>query len=153
MASWTCQELTWEQENLYCGDATSCSASVTKGKTYNVGFQFTITPYKWISAGFNVGMAWSTSEGYSCVGETGKKICVWHKTIFTDYTVTNDDMLTCEFGGSTDKSEPFVVRSPNIVQIEEDNSTPGYYCVVDTCRGNGQWHWITGRPGGPPGGP
>jgi len=130
--------------------------------SYTIGWTANLTPVSWISGGFSVSESWSTGNTYSCTGSTGEDVCVWYNTAHTackypfsllktvvDWfsdTVQNMQRDSCKVGGGWDADgDPFVMFSPNA-----NNRGGGYYCVIGTCRAQGDNYWdYSGRAGGP----
>ncbi|KAM0345650.1 hypothetical protein ACHAPU_006304 [Fusarium lateritium] len=133
-------------EVVNCGSAQSCSVGNTQSKSYTIGWTATFTPASWISGGFSVSESWTTGNTYSCNGGPGEDICVWYNTAHTAYTAINREYDTCGTGsGWVNVGDNFVIYSPN-----ESNRGGGYYCVVGTCRAQGDGYWdYSGRAGGP----
>ncbi|KAH8170333.1 hypothetical protein LIA77_09114 [Sarocladium implicatum] len=130
-------------ENAFCGTAPSCSAGYEETTSYTIGFTAEISADGWTSAGFNVQKTWETGNQYTCYGGAGDTACVWYNTAHTAYTVKNVHYDSCL--GSSDRSDPYVMWSPN-----QDNVGGGYYCVVGTCRNINARYWdYSGRAGGP----
>ncbi|CAI4214300.1 unnamed protein product [Parascedosporium putredinis] len=99
----------------------------------------------WISGGFGVSRTVSSSTERGCYGEAGDTVCQWSSTHHTAYTVTTRSVGTC--GSSRyegEPSAPYVIRSPN-----SGNNAVDWYCVLNTCRGDGDFYWDLGRAGGP----
>ncbi|KAF4994522.1 hypothetical protein FGRMN_5731 [Fusarium graminum] len=131
-------------EVMSCGSANSCSVSDSQSKSFTIGWTATANPAEWISGGFSVTLSWTTGNSYSCSGGAGESVCIWYKTAHTAYTVRNRQMDTCIPEEAND-SDPFIIFSPN-----EANRGGGYYCVVGTCRAQGDGYWdYSGRAGGP----
>ncbi|RBR26133.1 uncharacterized protein FIESC28_01161 [Fusarium coffeatum] len=133
-------------EVVSCGSAPSCSVGNTQSVSYTIGWTASLTPVSWISGGFSVSESWSTGNTYSCTGSTGEDVCVWYNTAHTAYTVQNMQRDSCAVGGGWDADgDPFVMFSPNA-----NNRGGGYYCVIGTCRAQGDNYWdYSGRAGGP----
>jgi hypothetical protein len=77
----------------------------------------------------------------STLSPYSKTIADW----FSD-TVQNMQRDSCKVGGGWDTDgDPFVMFSPNA-----NNRGGGYYCVIGTCRAQGDNYWdYSGRAGGP----
>ncbi|KAI1044192.1 hypothetical protein LB505_008607 [Fusarium chuoi] len=133
-------------EVVNCGTAQSCSVGNSQSISYTIGWTATLTPVSWISGGFSVSESWSTGNTYTCTGSAGEDVCVWYNTAHTAYTVQNRERDSCDVGGGWESTgDPFVMYSPN-----ESNRGGGYYCVIGTCRAQGDNYWdYSGRAGGP----
>ncbi|KAF5660303.1 hypothetical protein FCIRC_12181 [Fusarium circinatum] len=133
-------------EVVNCGTAQSCSVGNSQSVSYTIGWTATLTPVSWISGGFSVSESWNTGNTYTCTGSAGEDVCVWYNTAHTAYTVQNKERDSCAVGGGWDSTgDPFVMYSPN-----ESNRGGGYYCVIGTCRAQGDNYWdYSGRAGGP----
>ncbi|KAF5662963.1 hypothetical protein FHETE_7708 [Fusarium heterosporum] len=135
-------------EVISCGSAQSCSVSENESKSFTIGWTASVTPVAWVNGGFSVSLSWTTGNAYSCSGGHGEDVCIWYKTAHTAYTVQNRERVTgpCATDGKWHfTSDPFVMFSPN-----EGNRGGGYYCVVGTCRAQGDAYWdYSGRAGGP----
>ncbi|PNP84215.1 hypothetical protein FNYG_02903 [Fusarium nygamai] len=133
-------------EVVNCGTAQSSSVGNSQSVSYNIGWAATLTPVSWISGGFPVSESWNTGNTYTCTGSAGEDVCVWYNTAHTAYTVQNKERDSCAVGGGWDSAgDPFVMYSPN-----ESNRGGGYYCVIGTCRAQGDNYWdYSGRTGGP----
>ncbi|CAG7564520.1 unnamed protein product [Fusarium equiseti] len=133
-------------EVVNCGSAPSCSVGNTQSVSYTIGWTANLTPVSWISGGFSVSESWSTGNTYCCTGSTGEDVCVWYNTAHTAYSVQNMQRDSCKVGGGWDTDgDPFVMFSPNT-----NNRGGGYYCVIGTCRAQGDNYWdYSGRAGGP----
>ena len=123
--------------------STTCSAAITKAIAFTWNFMAAVTPFKWISAGFNVGKSYTSSETHTCNGMANQQVCVWHNEIYTAYTVNNQITVCSSFGCSNKKPQTFVLSSPN-----SNNIGSGFYCVINTCRGKGEGYFDNG-PAGP----
>ncbi|KAH7071228.1 hypothetical protein BKA63DRAFT_493066 [Paraphoma chrysanthemicola] len=131
-------------EVINCGAAPSCSAGYENSKSYTIGFSSGISADGWISAGFEVQKSWSTGNQYTCYGGPHDDVCIWYNTAHTAYTVRNWVQNTC-LGRPKAYSDNFVMKSPNKV-----NRGGGMYCVIGTCRAQGDAYWDdSGRAGGP----
>ncbi|RGP72908.1 hypothetical protein FLONG3_6546 [Fusarium longipes] len=133
-------------EVISCGNAQSCSVGNTQSRSYTIGWSASLSAFGWTSGGFEVSETWETGNTYTCNGGPGENICVWYTTAHTAYTVTNRERDTCVLGSRWQNvGNPFVMFSPN-----QANRGGGYYCVVGTCRSQGDGYWVKdGRPGGP----
>ncbi|KAF5563112.1 hypothetical protein FPHYL_5343 [Fusarium phyllophilum] len=133
-------------EVVNCGSAKSCSVGNSQSISYTIGWTATLTPVSWISGGFSVSESWNTGNTYTCTGSADEDVCVWYNTALTAYTVQNKERDSCAVGGGWDSTgDPFVMYSPN-----ESNRGGGYYCVIGTCRAQGDNYWdYSGRAGGP----
>ncbi|KAF5660150.1 hypothetical protein FHETE_9123 [Fusarium heterosporum] len=161
-------------ENINCGNAAGCTVGEMNSKSFTVSWSLGasgINAYEWISAGFAVEEQWTTGSNYECNGDPGDTVCIWYNTAHTacrwhspyhlcpsgaslEYannvglidTVHNVSHDTCDIhSGWVPDSDPFVMKSPN-----SSNRGGGYYCVVGSCRAQGDAYWDeSGRPGGP----
>ncbi|KAF2818344.1 hypothetical protein CC86DRAFT_433620 [Ophiobolus disseminans] len=130
-------------EVISCQNAPSCAVGFEKTKSYTVGFTMAGTG-SWISAGFEVQQSWSTGNQYTCYGAKGDNLCIWYLTAHTAYTVRNRVQNTCS-GSGPRYSPNYVIKSPN-----KANRGGGMYCVIGTCRAQGDTYWDnSGRSGGP----
>ncbi|KAH7129219.1 hypothetical protein EDB81DRAFT_661255 [Dactylonectria macrodidyma] len=130
-------------ETISCSNAQSCSVGSLQSKSYTIGWSADASAAGWLSGGFSVSTSWTTGNTYTCTGGPGETLCIWYNTAHTAYTVQNVMYNTC--GTSYTSSGPFVMYSPN-----ENNRGGGYYCVIGTCRSQGDNYWDkTGRAGGP----
>ncbi|KAF2022625.1 hypothetical protein EK21DRAFT_82865, partial [Setomelanomma holmii] len=121
-------------EVISCGTAPSCAAGYEVSRSYTIGFSAGISADSWISAGFDLQESWTTGNEYTCYGGPGDSV----------YTVRNWAQNTCN---STPRrySDNLVMKSPN-----KANRGGGTYCVIGTCRAQGDAYWDnTGRAGGP----
>lgn len=116
-------------DNLQCASHEGCSVSHLTSHT--VGYTVSAGIAEWISGGFSVEESVTTGNTYTCDGNPNDEICVWATIPHTAYTV-HDINEHC--GGPQDSR---ILKSPNT-----DWDTPtGYYCVVGTCRSEGQMYW------------
>ncbi|PCG96925.1 Hypothetical protein PENO1_065820 [Penicillium occitanis (nom. inval.)] len=130
-------------ENINCGAADSCSVGQTESVSYTIGWTASATAEEWLTGGFAVSASWTTGNTYSCNGGSGDTICVWYNTAHTAYTCENGEFNACTgFSGDGDN---FVMYSPN-----SNNVGGGYYCVVGTCRSQGEGYWNYDGPAGGP---
>ncbi|KAF5668652.1 hypothetical protein FHETE_5203 [Fusarium heterosporum] len=129
-----------------CGAADSCTVGYGTTWSITVGWTANAAAAGWISGGFAVSQSWGDSSSYSCGGRRGDEICIWYNTAHTAYTVHNMFRDTCSVGnGWEPNSGSFVMFSPN-----NQNRGGGFYCVVGTCRAQGDAYWdYNGRAGGP----
>ena len=87
----------------------------------------------WFGGGFAVG--WSKTEGWEagCDVVKNQRICVWTWQRFQDYNIRYELKTGCGvLKGTVDKR----VRSP----MRETRFFESY-CVVNTCRGDGDQYW------------
>ncbi|KPM44436.1 hypothetical protein AK830_g2087 [Neonectria ditissima] len=132
-------------EVVSCGNSVSCTVGQSESTSYTIGWSASLTPFSWISGTFSVSETWTTGSTYSCTGAPGEDICVWYNTAHTAYTVQNKDRNLCDGSTWYDSGDPFVLFSPNSA-----NRGGGYYCVIGTCRAQGDGYWdYSGRAGGP----
>ncbi|KAG9255765.1 uncharacterized protein F5Z01DRAFT_699546 [Emericellopsis atlantica] len=131
-------------ENIFCGSSDTCTVGHEQSKTFTVGWTSEISADGWISGGFEVQQSWTSGNEYTCYAHTGETGCVWYNLAHTAYTVHNHEYNSCVW--PTNKySDPFVMWSPN-----KNNRGGGYYCVIGTCRAQGDYYWdLNGRAGGP----
>ncbi|KAH6888424.1 hypothetical protein B0T10DRAFT_488155 [Thelonectria olida] len=130
-------------ETIACGTADSCSVGSMNSRSFTIGWSADASAAGWISGGFSVTETWTTGNTYTCTAGEGETICIWYNTAHTAYTVQNYDRNVC--GTSNTNGGPYVMYSPN-----DKNSGGGYYCVIGTCRSQGDQYWDkTGRAGGP----
>ncbi|KAK4500814.1 hypothetical protein PRZ48_009006 [Zasmidium cellare] len=131
---------------LQCDQSNSCASGVTTSDAFNWNFMAAATPFRWISAGFNVGQSFTTTQTQTCNAMPGQSVSVWHLEIYTAYTVQNQ-IFSCAITGckTTNSGDPFVLSSPNTIQ---NNSH--YYCVINTCRNKKDGYFENGPPGPPP---
>ncbi|KAH7152104.1 hypothetical protein B0J13DRAFT_255304 [Dactylonectria estremocensis] len=103
-------------------------------------------PTGWITGGFSVSQTKSSSTERGCYGEAGDTVCQWSKTHHTAYTVQTKKYVQSRGCGTRvdEDSGPYVIRSPN-----ENSMAVEWYCVLNTCRGDGDRYWELGRAGGP----
>lgn len=126
-------------ENLLCAPHEGCSVSHLTSHT--VGWSASAGIAQWITGGFSVEKSVTTGDTYTCNGNPGDEVCVWVNIPHTAYTV-QDVNENC--GGPEGDNK--VIKSPNT----NWDSPTGYYCVVGTCRSEGQSYWDNnGRAGGP----
>ena len=125
-------------ETISCGSAAGCSVGNTDSKSYTVGFTATAKLNEWISGGFSVSQTWTTGNTYTCNGASGDTVCIWYNTMHTAYTVYNELTMAGPWGCDQGpvNSPDFILRSPNT-----NNAGGGYYCVVGTCRSQGEAYW------------
>ncbi|GIJ84868.1 hypothetical protein Asppvi_003719 [Aspergillus pseudoviridinutans] len=131
-------------ENINCGASPSCSVGHEQSSSFSVEWSASAAAFEWISGGFAVQEEWTTGNEYTCFGNQGDTVCVWYNTAHTAYTVQNWEENVCT--SPTQSGDPYVMFSPN-----QNNAGGGYYCVVGTCRSEGQGYWDKSGPaGGPP---
>ncbi|MCJ1230185.1 hypothetical protein MMC12_006857 [Toensbergia leucococca] len=113
-------------ELLSCGTE---GCQVTQLTSYTIGWSISIgTKFDFIDIGGDVEKSWTTGDSYTCNGGPGDTICVWVNLQHTAYTVWTDWCYT--------DPNPYVVKAPH-----KDNWGGKYYCVVGTCRNNGDEYW------------
>ncbi|EPE03596.1 hypothetical protein F503_01854 [Ophiostoma piceae UAMH 11346] len=125
-----------------CGSATSCSVGQTQSVSYTIGFSMTLVgleKYGWLSGGFDVSKTWTTGNTYTCNAGLGEKVCLWYNTAHTGYTIQYSE-YNC--GASNIRKYTGIMKSPN-----NSNRGGGYYCVVGTCRSQGDNYWEDGASG------
>ncbi|KAK3070597.1 hypothetical protein LTR53_010177 [Teratosphaeriaceae sp. CCFEE 6253] len=128
--------------------ASSCSEAETSGTSYSVDFSVTGLISEWISGGFDVGMSVETSDQQTCVGLAGQSVCLWQSIAHTAVSnhrlfplfgakhfgvLMNYDHNVC--GVDTAQGNPVVVTSPNLDQEGTQ------YCVIGSCRTQGEAYW------------
>ncbi|CAK4031393.1 Hypothetical predicted protein [Lecanosticta acicola] len=97
----------------------------------------------WINGGFSVAYTWGSSSSEVCGSHSaGRNVCIWYSQAFTAYTVQAFESNACT--GRRKVGDPFVITSPN----KDNVGGEGFYCVVGTCRTNGQGYWHGSVPGG-----
>ena len=97
----------------------------------------------WIGGSFGVSYTKSSSTERGCYADPGDQVCQWTKTAHTAYKALMRKTQVCGAINSKSKGEPYTIRSPN------KNYDVKWYCVVNTCRGDGDQYWEEGRAGGP----
>ncbi|KAL4893757.1 hypothetical protein BDV59DRAFT_207539 [Aspergillus ambiguus] len=131
-------------QNYWHKQLSSCSVGALQSKSYTIGWTASATAAQWITGGFAVQASWTTGLNYGCTGHAYETVCLWYNTAHTAYTVQSGLYNQCT-GFSPNNGGNFVMFSPN-----QNNKGGGYYCVVGTCRSQGQNYWDkSGRPGGP----
>ena len=125
-------------ETITCTGTAGCSVGVSNSQAWTVGFTATARINEWISGGFSVSKSWTTANTYTCNGAPGETVCLWYNTMHTAYTVYNIyEMVGTPGCNNFPVTGPnFILRSPNT-----NNAGGGYYCVVGTCRTQGQAYW------------
>ncbi|KAI1812785.1 hypothetical protein GGS20DRAFT_587134 [Poronia punctata] len=123
-------------QTITCDQENGCSVGRQESESFTIGFSITsgsdIT--EWISGGFSVSESWTTGNSYTCNGGAGDTVCIWQSVAHTAYKVRNGSYNSCTgFEPSGDEIE---ISSPN-----EDNRGGGFYCVVGTCRSQGDEYW------------
>ncbi|KAK2766688.1 hypothetical protein FQN54_006001 [Arachnomyces sp. PD_36] len=125
----------------------SCTAEYESSNTFTFGVSASVSPFEWISGGFNVEQSTTTGQNFACYGGSYDKVCVWYTTSYTEYTVRNrvdvpaypplcEALMAPQYPSI---SEPFAISSPNT-----DNTGGGYYCVIgDECTVTGSDFWLT----------
>ncbi|GAQ40516.1 hypothetical protein AtubIFM55763_001444 [Aspergillus tubingensis] len=131
-------------ENLDCGNADHCTVGATQSKSYTIGWTATADASQWISGGFAVQASWTTGLDYQCTASSHQTVCIWYNTAHTAYTVQNGLYNVCT-GFNPNNGAGFVMFSPN-----QNNKGGGYYCVIGTCRSQGQNYWDKSGPAGGP---
>ncbi|GKZ31583.1 hypothetical protein AbraIFM66950_000158 [Aspergillus brasiliensis] len=131
-------------ENLDCGSAVHCTVGASQSKSYTVGWTATADAAQWISGGFAVQESWTTGLDYQCTASSRQTVCIWYNTAHTAYTVQNGLYNVCT-GFNPNNEAGFVMFSPN-----QNNKGGGYYCVIGTCRSQGQNYWDKSGPAGGP---
>ncbi|PYH66916.1 uncharacterized protein BO88DRAFT_445315 [Aspergillus vadensis CBS 113365] len=131
-------------ENLDCGDADHCTVGASQSKSYTIGWTATADASQWISGGFAVQASWTTGLDYQCTASSHQTVCIWYNTAHTAYTVQNGPYNLCT-GFNPNNGAGFVMFSPN-----QNNKGGGYYCVIGTCRSQGQYYWDKSGPAGGP---
>jgi hypothetical protein len=90
-----------------------------------------------------VAESWKTGNMYLCNGGPHETICVWYNAAHTAYTVRDTMWNRCTGYAPDNHGPDYVMFSPNI-----DNKGSHYYCVVGTCRSQGENYWDkSGRAG------
>ncbi|KAL4894784.1 hypothetical protein BDV59DRAFT_164140 [Aspergillus ambiguus] len=131
-------------ENLSCESAATCTVGAMQSKSYTIRWTASANSAQWISGGFAVQQSWTTGLNYECTASSHQTVCIWYNTAHTAYTVQNGLYNQCT-GFSPNKDASFVMFSPN-----QNNKGGGFYCVIGTCRSQGQNYWDkSGRAGGP----
>ncbi|KAF2828371.1 hypothetical protein CC86DRAFT_465212 [Ophiobolus disseminans] len=131
-------------ENIFCGASPSCLVGQSKSESFSIGFSTSGSADGWFSAGFDVQKSWTTGNDYQCYGAAGDTVCVWYNTAHTAYTGRPYTVNSCDPGRRIYRKE-IIMKSPN-----KANRGGGYYCVVGTCRAQGDGYWDdSGRAGGP----
>ncbi|KZF19049.1 hypothetical protein L228DRAFT_271675 [Xylona heveae TC161] len=132
-------------QNINCGAAPGCSIGQSNSISYTLGWNAGAIIDEWITGGFDVSVSWTTGNVQTCDGSSGETVCLWYNTAFTAYTVQNYKVNNCNQNFSP-SGDPTILWSPNT-----NNAGGGaYYCVVGTCRSQGQGYWdYNGRAGGP----
>ncbi|KAE9374265.1 hypothetical protein N431DRAFT_533059 [Stipitochalara longipes BDJ] len=132
-------------QNIECGNAPSCSVGQSQSVSYTLGWSASATADEWLSGGFDVSVSWSTGDTYTCTGASHDTVCVWYNTHFTSYTVQNGMLNQCTGWQSTGGT--FTMYSPNA----HNAGGQDYYCVIGSCRSQGQGYWgYNIAAGGPP---
>ncbi|GAA90425.1 hypothetical protein AKAW_08539 [Aspergillus luchuensis IFO 4308] len=131
-------------ENLDCGSADHCTVGASQSKSYTIGWTATADASQWISGGFAVQASWTTGLDYQCTASSHQTVCIWYNTAHTAYTVQNGLYNVCT-GFNPNNGAGFVMFSPN-----QNNKGGGYYCVIGTCRSQGQNYWDKSGPAGGP---
>ncbi|KAF2758964.1 hypothetical protein EJ05DRAFT_499390 [Pseudovirgaria hyperparasitica] len=121
-------------QTITCDQENGCSTGQTETRSYTIGFSITGSPAEWISGGFDVSTSWTTGNSYTCNGGPGDTVCVFQKIAHTAYTVQNGAYNSCT--GFSPSGGTSIIKSPN-----NNNSGGGYYCVVGTCRNQGDEYW------------
>ncbi|EEA19900.1 conserved hypothetical protein [Talaromyces marneffei ATCC 18224] len=129
-------------ENMNCG-VRSCSVGQTQSVSYTIGWTASAAASQWLTGGFSVSASWTTGNSYNCNGNPGDTVCVWYNTAHTAYTCENGMYNTCT--GFSGNGDHFVMFSPNA-----GNVGGGYYCVIGTCRSQGEGYWNYDGPAGGP---
>ncbi|RDH22323.1 hypothetical protein M747DRAFT_369046 [Aspergillus niger ATCC 13496] len=137
-------ELLAETENLDCGSAHYCTVGASQSKSYTVGWTATADASQWISGGFAVQASWTTGLDYQCTASSHQTVCIWYNTAHTAYTAQNGLYNVCT-GFNPNNDAGFVMFSPN-----QNNKGGGFYCVIGTCRSQGQNYWDKSGPAGGP---
>ncbi|KAF4214893.1 hypothetical protein CNMCM8980_000928 [Aspergillus fumigatiaffinis] len=97
-----------------------------------------------ISGGFSVAESWTTGNTYPCNSGPHETFCVWYNTAHTAYTVRNTLRNRCTGYAPDNYGPDYVMFSTNI-----GNKGGHCYCVVGTCRSQGENYWDkSGRAGG-----
>ncbi|GKZ25421.1 hypothetical protein AbraCBS73388_001049 [Aspergillus brasiliensis] len=109
-----------------------------------IGWTATADAAQWISGGFAVQESWTTGLEYQCTASSHQTVCIWYNTAHTAYTVQNGLYNVCT-GFNPNNEAGFVMFSPN-----QNNKGGGYYCVIGTCRSQGQNYWDKSGPAGGP---
>ncbi|EHA24750.1 hypothetical protein ASPNIDRAFT_40671 [Aspergillus niger ATCC 1015] len=99
---------------------------------------------QWISGGFAVQASWTTGLDYQCTASSHQTVCIWYNTAHTAYTAQNGLYNVCT-GFNPNNDAGFVMFSPN-----QNNKGGGFYCVIGTCRSQGQNYWDKSGPAGGP---
>ncbi|KAF7557609.1 hypothetical protein G7Z17_g542 [Cylindrodendrum hubeiense] len=128
-----CSKITWSAEKFSKGDVSDCFEDE---ESYTVFHSLR-------ARDLSYGMHSAHRRDSSDLDE--RQYCSWAPSIkvIGDDTVQNYVFNTC--GPNSDDGDPYVMYSPN-----DQNRGGGYYCVVGTCRSQGDQYWDkTGRAGGP----
>ncbi|PVH86353.1 hypothetical protein DL98DRAFT_567755 [Cadophora sp. DSE1049] len=129
-------------ENIFCGAADQCSVGRENSRSYGVSYSWGGNFGGWGSGGFAVDQSTTTGNTYSCTAHTGQTLCMWRNTAHTAYSVQTRERNPCY---ADQWGERYVLVSPN-----SNNVGSYYYCVVGTCRNQGNnWMDRNGRAGGP----
>lgn len=129
---------------MYCGSAPTCSVGALQSKSYTIGWTASANAAAWISGGFAVQQSWTTGLNYGCTGHAYDTVCLWYNTAHTAYTVENGLYNQCT-GFNPSNTGNFVMFSPN-----QNNKGGQFYCVIGTCRSQGQNYWDKSGPAGGP---
>lgn len=135
--------LTRWQEVIDCSTNPTCEAGRADSKAYAVTWTASASAGGWTSGGFEVTEEWSTGNSYTCAGTSGDEICVWYKIAHTEYEVIVTRENSCS-GEKQDYGEPYRITAPNAA-----NRGGRHYCVIGTCRAQGDQYWQEGAAGGP----
>ncbi|KAI2604735.1 uncharacterized protein GGS25DRAFT_533620 [Hypoxylon fragiforme] len=120
---------------LTCDPENGCSVGESQSTSYTIGWSISTgtAVTQWITGGFDVSMSWSTGNQYTCMGGPGDSICIWQKIAHTNYKVKTGSLNQCTGFRASGRSE---ISSPN-----KNNAGGGFYCVVGTCRSQGEQYW------------
>lgn len=121
---------------------SSCSPSHGGSQSFSFGWSSSVSPYEWISGGFDVSKSWDTSNSYGCTGQPHTSVCVWSNVAHTKYSVENVAANPCT---RPQVSKPFRMMSPN-----KDNIGGYKYCGHGKfCQHIDAQYWVQGRAGKP----
>lgn len=124
---------------LACDASPSCSVGQQESISYTIGFSATANPLEWISGGFAVSETTTTGNSYTCGGGVGDTVCMWSNVAHTAYTARDWQVPYCSSQDIT-YGDDIIIKSPN-----NNNDGGGYYCVINTCRNQGDEYWDDSR--------
>ena len=125
-----------------CDQKNECEISREDGYSVTVGWSMESTDlgYFFISGGFSVEETRSQSRSHVCSGSPGDTVCVWYRADYTAYQVHKQG-IPADCNNPEDRG---IMRSPN-----SGDYNNGFYCVVGTCRNEGDYYWEDGEAGPP----